>query len=180
LARPTSDIGATAFSEGPVAAFRTPTGPHRFNTSRRREQFPLGTPTKAAAAAKARDIYVGLQGGGWENTLALYKPKSEEAKPEKSCVGDLIREVTALTSYRSTTLSVYCGALRRIAGDIARIEGTKSRFAPNGPGNTAWRQQVDATPLDSLTAGAIQQWKLDHLKEHKNAKHFLHRHPSRR
>ena len=31
---------------------------------KRREQFPLGTPNKAAAAAKARDIYLSLQARG--------------------------------------------------------------------------------------------------------------------
>ena len=141
----------------------------------RREQFPLGTPNKAAAAAKARDIYVGLQGGGWEKTLALYKPKPEESKPEKSSVGDLIREVAASTNYRATTISVYCGALRRIAAAVAKIKSDKSRFAPKGAGNTAWRELVDATPLDLLTADAIQKWKLDYLKEHKNSPAREHR-----
>jgi hypothetical protein len=42
----------------------------------RRETFPLGTPNKAAAAAKARDIYLSLVASGWEITLRRYKPSS--------------------------------------------------------------------------------------------------------
>ena len=79
-------------------------------------------------------------------------------------MGDLIREVAANANYRVTTFAVYCGALRRIAADIAKIEGNPARFAPNGTGNKEWRESVDATPLEMLTADAIQQWKLDYLK----------------
>jgi len=135
----------------------------------RREQFQLGTPNKAVAAAKARDIYLSLQTHGWEKTLDRYKPKPEESKPEKSTVGDLIREVAASTNYRVTTFSVYCAALRRIASDISRVKGSKSRFAPKGAGNKQWRDDVDATPLDLLTADAIQKWKLDYLNRHKES-----------
>jgi hypothetical protein len=35
----------------------------------RRERFPLYTPNKAAAAAKARDIYLFLAANGWEATF---------------------------------------------------------------------------------------------------------------
>ena len=141
----------------------------------RREQFALGTPNKAVAAAKARDIYVSLHGRGWEETMALYKPKPEEPKPDKSTVGDVIREVAASANYRVTTFAVYCGALRRIAADIAKIKGNPTRFAPNGTGNKEWRESVDATPLELLTADAIQQWKLDYLKQHKDSPADEHR-----
>ena len=141
----------------------------------RREQFPLSTANKAAAAAKARDIYISLHGAGWEKTLALYKPKVEDPKPEKSTVGDVIREVAASASYRATTFAVYCGALRRIAAAIAKVEADKTRFAPNGAGNKNWRERVDATPLDLLTVDAIQQWKLSYLKQHKNSPDREHR-----
>ena len=39
----------------------------------RRDFFPLQTPNKAAAAARARDIYLHLLAHGWESTLAVYK-----------------------------------------------------------------------------------------------------------
>jgi integrase len=140
-----------------------------------REQFPLGTANKAAAAAKARDIYLSLHARGWEETLKEYKPKPEEPKPEKSTFGDLIREVAATANYRMTTYSIYCAALRRIAADIAKIKASKSRFAPQGTGNKEWRARVDNTPLELLTAEAIQQWKLDYLKLHRESPTREHR-----
>jgi hypothetical protein len=72
----------------------------------------LGTFNKAAAAAKARDIYLSLDSHDGEKTLEQYKPKPEGLKPEKPTVGDLIQEVAATTRYRVTTFSVYCAALR--------------------------------------------------------------------
>jgi hypothetical protein len=43
----------------------------------RRERFPLYTPNKAAAATRARDIYLFLLANGWEPALAKYrKPKA--------------------------------------------------------------------------------------------------------
>jgi integrase len=135
----------------------------------RREQFPLGTPNKAAASAKARDIYLSLQGQGWEATLALHKPKAKEPQPEKSTVGDLIHEVSASANYRVTTFAVYRGALRRIAADIAGIDGGKGRFAPNSKSNKEWREKVDATPLGALTAEAINDWKLNYINRSKTS-----------
>ena len=52
----------------------------------KRQFFSLGTPNKAAAAAKARDIYLALLTGGWESTLARYEGAKEfaQAAPERS------------------------------------------------------------------------------------------------
>src|SRR5579864_7845038 len=41
----------------------------------RREWFNLGTPNKASATIKARDIYVSLLAIGWEPTLTKFKPE---------------------------------------------------------------------------------------------------------
>src|SRR5947208_6862259 len=41
----------------------------------RRELFNLKTSNKAAAAAKAKDIYAMLVGAGWPQTLAKFKPE---------------------------------------------------------------------------------------------------------
>ncbi len=138
---------------------------------KRREQFPLDTPNKDAAAAKARDIYLSLHARGWEETLALYKPQPEpvEVKPDHSTVGDLIREVSASTSYRITTFYDYSASLRRIASDLLHIKGDKKRYAAKGKGNRKWRELVDAAPLDVFTAEAIQRWKLQYINAHKDS-----------
>ena len=135
----------------------------------RREQFPLKTANKQAAAATARDIYLCLHAHGWEKTLALHKPKIEEAKPDESTVGDLIREVAAHTSYRMSTFSVYCIALRSIAASIGKVKASPSRFAPNGAGNKEWRAQVDALPLGMLTFDRIEKWKRDYINQFKDS-----------
>ena len=135
----------------------------------RREQFPLGTPNKAAAAAKARDIYLSLHSQGWEETLAAYKPQTTEIRPENSTIGDLIREVAATTNYRVTTFSAYCASLRQIASDIAKVKRGKERYAPKSEGNKKWRDKIDAIPLDVLTSDAIQKWKLHYLNQRKDS-----------
>lgn len=40
----------------------------------RRETMSLGTPNRAAAAARAREIYLHLLAHGWDETIAKYRP----------------------------------------------------------------------------------------------------------
>ena len=136
---------------------------------KRREQFPLDTPNKDAAAAKARDIYLSLHSRGWVETLALYKPQPQPVVvlPEHATVGDLIREVSATTSYRITTFYNYISSLRRIGADLLDIKGDKKRFAAKG--KHQWREKVDAIPLSAFTSDAIQMWKLQYLNARKDS-----------
>jgi hypothetical protein len=53
--------------------------------------FSLGTANRAAAAARARDIYLHLAANGWETTLAKFKPKSSPSAVRILTVGDFIR-----------------------------------------------------------------------------------------
>ena len=46
----------------------------RFQHLGRRETISLGTPNRAAAAARARDIYLHLIAQGWDETIAKYRP----------------------------------------------------------------------------------------------------------
>lgn len=133
-----------------------------------REQFPLHTANREVAAAKARDIYLALHANGWESTLALYKPGVEK-KVHGSTIGDLIRAIDETSDYRSTTFTVYCSALRRIAKDLAEIKGTKKRFAPNGVENVKWRERINGLPLSILDNDAIQKWKLDFINKRKSS-----------
>jgi hypothetical protein len=68
--------------------------------------LPLGTPNKAAAAARARDIYFSLIAVGWEPTLARFKkPKAaaSAASNEQQCtVGEFLDAVAEAATNRST------------------------------------------------------------------------------
>ena len=86
----------------------------------RREFFPLQTPNKAAAAARARDIYLYLVSHGWDPTLAKYKPKrfERQATSEKQSpctVGTFLEEVFRSASRR--TVEGYATAFRTTVSD---------------------------------------------------------------
>src|SRR5262245_16243914 len=93
----------------------------------RRERFPLGTPNKDAAAAKARDIYLSLQRDGWEPTVARFKPWT--VKVEKTSdfptVGEFLQQVKAVSDLNPRTFEIYARKFRRLVSDVARIKGTK-------------------------------------------------------
>ena len=122
----------------------------------RRESFPLGTPNKAAAAAKARDIFFGLSGGGWQETLQRFKPEAATPVLLDATVGDLIREVTAIGGLRSKTLADYAKALRLIVSDIFQIEGGKGKFDPHTGGRQKWLEKVEAVRLAEITPERVK------------------------
>ena len=89
---------------------------------KRRYRFRLGTPNVAAASAKARDIYLSLQGKGWEETMSKYGNEPEPAAPQTgTTVGDLIEASCRLSTARPQSLVTYCRAFRRLVAGIAQI-----------------------------------------------------------
>jgi hypothetical protein len=71
----------------------------------KREHFPLGTPNKAAAAAKARDIFLFLAANGWSLTLSKYKLQSQSPFPTNTAaitVGSFLDPVFSDSTNRST------------------------------------------------------------------------------
>jgi hypothetical protein len=117
----------------------------------RRETFPLGTPNKAAAAAKARDIYLSLTASGWEITLRRYKPSSAASNKlisDGGTVGDFLAELKEKSDAKPKTLEGYATALRKIVADIigqghGRGGGVSRRMV--------WRQAIESIKLTELT-----------------------------
>ena len=97
----------------------------------RRETFPLGTSNKAAAAARARDIYLSLAGAGWEATLARYKrAKALTREGETSgphTAGQFLDEVFRTASNQQTVES-YAKKFRQIVAEIFDLEGILARW----------------------------------------------------
>ena len=135
-----------------------------------RHRFPLETANQAAAAEKARKIYLYIVANGFEAALEEFNPKVA-AKPAASAttttctIGELITAATRLSSARRESLDTYAKALRRIATGVLAVKGGKS-----GPkqGTDAWRQMIDATPLDRLTPASVLAWKNAFLKSAAN------------
>ncbi len=135
-----------------------------------RHRFPLETANQAAAAEKARKIYLYIVANGFEAALEEFNPKvaAKPAAPATTTtctIGELITAATRLSSARRESLDTYAKALRRIATGVLAVKGGKS-----GPkqGTDAWREMIDATPLDRLTPASVLTWKNAFLKSAAN------------
>jgi hypothetical protein len=84
----------------------------------RRETFPLGTPNKAAAAARARDIYLSLVVNGWDATLAKFKKPSAARRAlnagQPCTIGEFL-EAIARTTTNQGTLEDYARAFVKLS-----------------------------------------------------------------
>jgi integrase len=133
----------------------------------RRETFPLHTANKAAAAAKAREIYEHLRAQGWGPTVKKFKPGSIKT-PVSSIVtvGDLLTAVRETSTGNEKTLADYARALRLIVSQAFEIEDKDGkRFnCRSGGGREKWLERVDAVKLSELTPERIQRWKAAYLK----------------
>jgi integrase len=134
----------------------------------RRIKWTLDTPNKEGAAARAKEIYLFLQANGWEAAIARYRPR-EAPKPQVSAitVGEYLSEVRALGRIQSRTFADYAEALRRIASEIAGVQGSKRKFDRFGGGHDRWIQAIGAIKLSEFTPEAIERWKRDFISRAK-------------
>jgi hypothetical protein len=125
----------------------------------RRELFNVRTPNKAAAAAKAREIYAMLVGSGWEATLAKFKPEME--CKSVSTVGDFLTELRArgrASRKRSRTTAGVSGRSLRRFWDRGRTEKsiTSTVDASLGCESTASNSQT--------TPDEVNKWRIAFVK----------------
>jgi integrase len=133
----------------------------RFQHDGQRRYLPLGTPNKAAAAAKARDMYIALRSRGWG---ALDHPRPVERKDGSGCsVGEFLQAVQATSSVRPRTVAGYSASLRQIVSDIFGYSNSKAKYDYRKGGQEKWRKEVEAVSLGEVTAERIQDWKKSFL-----------------
>ena len=125
----------------------------------RRDTFSLGTPNKAAAAAKARDIYRFLTANGWDAALKEFKPESQVVQKTHATVGDFLEELRLKADLKPKTLEDYSVSLRKIVADAFKINGENERFDYRKGGHERWRKQVHSVKLADITPARIQEWK---------------------
>jgi integrase len=128
----------------------------------RRTWFPLGTPNKKAAAAKASELYSFIQTKGWNAALDHFKPKAPP-KIDEITVGTLIEAATKVSSARSQTLDGYAKAFRLIVSEIRKIS-SDGKFDAYKGGMKKWRSKVDAVAIDTITPAEILAWKNKRLR----------------
>lgn len=132
---------------------------------KREAWFCLETANAAAAAIKARDIYLSLIAAGWEATLAKFKPKAQV--PDKVCtVGEFLADVLKRSHLKPITVRRYAVKMRKMISDLAKLETGKkgralrrSKFDYVNGGRKAWLALVDGQPLDLLTPESVNLWR---------------------
>ncbi len=124
-----------------------------------RVNFALDTPNKAAAAAKAREIYIYLHANGWPAALEKFKPKSQVVLKTHATVGDFLDELKAKADLKPKTLEGYSVSFRKIVADAFKIDGENDRFDYHKGGYERWRKQVHSIKLANITPARIQEWK---------------------
>jgi hypothetical protein len=119
---------------------------------------------RAAAAERAREIYLFLLANGWDATFAKYKPSPiKSAEGACSIVGDLVDQIKATGASRGRTLENYIRSFRHIVADIFAIRGGTSKYDYRSGGRAAWIERVNSVRLIEITPVPVQKWKKDFL-----------------
>lgn len=124
----------------------------------RRDWFNLDTANQAAAAVKARDIYLSLVSAGWDATTGKFKP---EAIPTKLAgrVGEAITAAQALSTTRPQSFAQAALRLRQLAGEIDRVKPPTNRTAYMSEEFKSWRAKIDAVPLTVFSGENVRAWR---------------------
>jgi hypothetical protein len=135
----------------------------RLSRAGEREYFGLGTGNKAAAAARAVEIYEHLMAHGMAATRTKFMPKAAE-KADVATVGEWITAAQKHCPLYPATMQNYVSAVRKLAGDIGSAPKNKSRFSYKDGGSKEWREAVDKLPLTLLDSAQVNAWQVSYRK----------------
>jgi len=130
----------------------------------RESRFCLDTANQAAAAVKARDIYLSLVSAGWEATLTKYKP-APVAQAEVCTVGEFLADVHTRIHLKPVTVRRYAVKLRKMVSDMVKLEAglrgkaRRAKYDYMHGGRQAWLAKVDGQSLSVLTPESINVWR---------------------
>ncbi len=139
----------------------------------RRGWFNLGTANQAAAAIKARDIYLSLVASGWEATLAKFKPGAQP-NADVCTLGEFLADVAKRSHLKPMTVRRYAVKLRKMVADLAKVDaGAKgkakhAKFDHVNGGHAAWLAKVDSQPLDVLSPESVNGWRNSYVSKSGN------------
>jgi hypothetical protein len=125
----------------------------------KRAFFQLGTPNRAAGAAKARDIFLFLTVNGWPQTLARYKARSQSAPAADTSeitVGSFLEAVFSVCTNRST-IEGYAIAFRKVVADLFGLATDPAKFDYQSGGRDEWLAKIHGIRLSKITPARIQE-----------------------
>jgi integrase len=143
-------------------AMRTKDWAMKIRHEGRRETFPLGTPNKAAAAARARDIYASLVTIGWAATVTRFKQSKTIAGKRDGAnhctVGQFLQAVPQKALSRRT-IEGYTSSFRKIVADLFGLADEPSKFDCHSGGHDEWLKKINSVEICQITPAKIQEWK---------------------
>src|SRR5437899_6167026 len=110
----------------------------RLQHAGREAWFNLRTSNQAAAAKKAKEVYMFLDANGWEAALAKFKPESTVAPRLNLTVGGYLKAVHDTGYLRLRTFLNYQNCLRTIVSEAFGVRGDESKFDYRHGGNKKW------------------------------------------
>lgn len=125
-------------------------------------QTNLGTPNRASAAVKARDIYLSLAASGWQATSAKFKPDMV-VSGDGCTVGEFLEQVNVVSSLKPVTFGIYVRKFRSLCAEASGIEGGAAKHDYVNGGHKTWLAKVHAVRLDKLTPEKVNEWKVRKL-----------------
>jgi integrase len=131
--------------------------------------FNLGTANQAAAAVKARDIYVFLKANGWDAALLKFKPDSNVAPRLNLTVGDYLAAVKVTGYLRLRTFLNYQTGLRTIVSEAFGVKSDDSKYDYRHGGNKKWGERVDGIRLERVTPARVIEWQQRRVKQAGNS-----------
>lgn len=131
--------------------------------------FNLGTANQAAAAVKARDIYVFLKANGWDATLVKFKPDSDIAPRLNLTVGEFLNSVKVTGYLRVRTFLNYQTCLRTIVSEAFGVKGDDSKYDYRHGGNQKWAERVNGIRLERVTPARVIEWQQRRIKQAGNS-----------
>jgi integrase len=131
--------------------------------------FNLGTANQAAAAVKARDIYVFLKANGWDATIAKFKPDSDVAPRLNLTVGEFLNSVKATGYLRPRTFLNYQNCLRTIVSETFGVKGDRTKYDYRHGGNKKWIGRIDGIRLERVTPARVIEWQRRRIKQAGNS-----------
>jgi integrase len=136
----------------------------RIHFQGQRESFSLYTGNKAAAAARARDIYMGLVSKGWSATREQYKSAENSKGKIVATVADFFDRIRETNAGEESTLEEYFSAFRLIVAESFGIDGGKQKYDYRAGGRERWVERVEQVDLAAVTPDRVQRWKVAFLK----------------